>query len=578
MLWAEGSDDVFAEFEFVFYVRARDVVALSGKSAIDVLRLDEFDFTARQQEELTEYLSDNSDKVLVLLDGADEGGEMWKESKGLEKILQRKGGLHNCSFVITSRPCEAAYQLVPTCEQHFNITGLNDQHLEELLRRRLGQVEGEKLSETLKQTRWCPLRSLMAETPLVANIVTALADNGLSLPKSATELYTLVVVNMARRAVGKTQAGHFSGGTLEELPCSVKAGLLKIGKLALAGLKIGRYVFILEKDVQPTCGSLAKTFGLLVEFHTTSIRGDQHYVQFCHLTYQEFLAAYHVAQSDELVSELESCRREIGFGEEAWSFWRFLGGLLGPAKVKTLTWFLQKCDEGQQMPGAERWLILKMSLFAEAMLQPCSEGEDEEKVASCGREAAIPLLPRRLSLCSHVMSMWEVHAVSVSLAYAEQTTELNLSYCDLDREQVGVLSTSGGFRHIIRLTANGNRQLHGNGLGILAAAIGQSGKLSGLSLLESQLDDADSPSLCTILTGNPCLRQLVLGYDTLSPAVLKQLQPRLIGSKLRWLSFVHARLDAEGAKVVGEVLAHNDCLQKVDLSGNELGNDGAAAV
>ena len=110
MLWAEGSDDVFAEFEFVFYVRARDVVALSGKTAIDVLRLDEFDFTARQQEELTEYLSDNSDKVLVLLDGADEGGEMWKDSKGLEKILQRKGGLHNCSFVITSRPCEAAYQ------------------------------------------------------------------------------------------------------------------------------------------------------------------------------------------------------------------------------------------------------------------------------------------------------------------------------------------------------------------------------------------------------------------------------------------------------------------------------------
>ena len=52
------------------------------------------------------------------------------------------------------------------------------------------------------------------------------------------------------------------------LPCSAKAGLLKIAKLALAGLKIGRYVFSLEKDVQPTCGSLAETFGLLEEFHT----------------------------------------------------------------------------------------------------------------------------------------------------------------------------------------------------------------------------------------------------------------------------------------------------------------------
>ena len=102
--------------------------------------------------------------------------------------------------------------------------------------------------------------------------------------------------------------------------------------------------------------------------------------------------------------------------------------------------------------------------------------------------------------------------------------------------------------------------------------------MSGLSLLDSQLDDADLPSLCTILTGNPCLRQLVLGYDTLSPAAVKQLQPHLIGSKLQWLSLVHASIDAEGAQVVGEVLAHNNCLQKVDLSGNELGNDGAAAV
>ena len=70
-------------------------------------------------------------------------------------------------------------------------------------------------------------------------------------------------------------------------------------------------------------------------------------------------------------------------------------------------------------------------------------------MASCGRESTIPLLPRRLNLCSHVMSMWEVHAVSVSLAYAEQTTELNLSYCDLDREQVDVFNTNGGVRHII---------------------------------------------------------------------------------------------------------------------------------
>ena len=115
MRWAEGGDEVFGQFEFVFYVSARDTEALSGKSAIDVLRLDEFDLTVRQQEEVVDYLSKNSEKVLILLDGADESGELWSKCKGLQKILQRKGGLHRCSFVISSRPCETAYRLVPTC-------------------------------------------------------------------------------------------------------------------------------------------------------------------------------------------------------------------------------------------------------------------------------------------------------------------------------------------------------------------------------------------------------------------------------------------------------------------------------
>ena len=108
-LWAEGKEEFLQQFEFVFYVSGRDEEALKGKSAIDVLRLDEFDLDGSEQAEMVKYLSENSDKVLVLLDGADEGGDLWTKSKGLEKIFERKGALRNCSFVVSSRPCEAAY-------------------------------------------------------------------------------------------------------------------------------------------------------------------------------------------------------------------------------------------------------------------------------------------------------------------------------------------------------------------------------------------------------------------------------------------------------------------------------------
>ena len=90
---------------------------------------------------------------------------MWMKSNGLEKIFERKGALRNCSFVVSSRPCEPAYRLIPVCDQHFHLVGLNDQHLEELLVRRLGEVDGRALAEELKLEKWSQLRALMKEHP-----------------------------------------------------------------------------------------------------------------------------------------------------------------------------------------------------------------------------------------------------------------------------------------------------------------------------------------------------------------------------------------------------------------------------
>ena len=245
-LWAEGKEDFLQQFEFVFYVSSRNEEALKGKSAIDVLRLDEFDLDGSEQVEMAKYLSENSDKVLVLLDGADEGGELWMKSKGLEKIFERKGALCNCSFVVSSRPCEAAYQLIPVCDQHFHLAGLNDQRLEELLVRRLGEADGRAVASELKQAKWSQLRALMKETPLIANMVAALRLDGQPLPSTRTELYMVMVVNMVRRATAKSskRKGCMAAGTLNDLPAEEKTALSNIGRVAMIGLKQQPGIFL----------------------------------------------------------------------------------------------------------------------------------------------------------------------------------------------------------------------------------------------------------------------------------------------------------------------------------------------
>ena len=581
-LWAEGGDDVLSQFEFVFYVSARDGDALSGKTAIDVLRLDEFDFTARQQEEITEYLSDNSDKVLVLLDGADEGGEKWTKSKGLAKILQRKGGLRKCSFVVTSRPCEAAYHLMSVCDLHFHVLGFSQQRLEELLRRRLGEAEGQKLAEVLKQARWSQLQALMAETPLVANMVASLAANGLSLPQTLTELYTVVVVNMTRRSSAKTRLSRIIAGNLDELPAVVKASLTNVGKLALNGLKHGRFVFNIEQEVQPVCGDMAELFGLLVEFHTVSLRGERHEAHFCHLTYQEFLAAFCVSQSENVEQELDSCRCEIGFGEETWTFWRFIGGLLGRRKIETLMSFLIKSKRREDILYTKKGNIFAMSCFAEAMEQWLGESEDatvpEIENTGIRKKGEVCFLPYTLDLSSQAMSYSDMHAVSVSLAHNDRTAELNIAFCDINNKQLSILSAHGGLQHISRLNLQGNPHIHGDGLVTLASVLCQTKQLRELEMEECGLDEDDCAALSSLIIANKCLILLRIAENIFTTSALENLRPALVASVIVFLDLSDTSMNTEGAHVLGEVLAQSDHLQDVDLSRNDLGDAGAEAV
>ena len=579
-LWAEGREEFLEQFEFVFYVSGRDEDALKGTSAIDVLRLDQFDLAGSEQEEMAKYLSENSDKVLVLLDGADEGGDLWMKSKGLEKIFQRKGALRKSSFVVSSRPCEAAYRLIPMCDQHFHLVGLNDQHLEELLVRRLGEVDGRALAGELKLAKWSQLRALMKETPMIANMVAALRTEGQPLPSTRTELYTVMVVNMVRRATAKSITGSLAANTLDDLPTEENTALLNIGQLALNGLKRRRYVFDLKKEVRSACGDTVECLGFLEEFRTVSVRGERHEVQFCHLTYQEYLAAYFVSQSSNVENELHGCLKAIGIDDETIPFWRFVGGLLGREKVKALMSFLS----GSEAAGAKDWrstekhLLFQMSCFAEAMEQPCLDDQGEEQTTRNVAEAAEAFLPEKVDLSNTFLSLSEIHALAVSLAHSSHVVALNQSYSNLNGEHFQVLCSYGGVQHLHSLSVWGNRGLHGSGLTILAEALGRNGQLQYFNADHCKLDIDDCAALKHILITNKNLSTLCLSGNALSSLALRLLQPALSGSQLAHFFLRKTTLDAEGARVIGEVLSANSYLQTLHVHENSLGNDGAASV
>ena len=257
----------------------------------------------------------------------------------------------------------------------------------------------------------------------VANMVAALRLDGQPLPSTRTELYTVMVVNTVRRATAKSRKGSMAADTLDDLPVEEKTALAKIGQVALKGLKQQCYVFNLEKEVPPVFGDAAQRLGFVEEFRTVSVRGQRHKVQFSHLTYQEYMAVYFVAHAANVESELESCRRTIGCGEEAVPFWRFIGGMLGREKVNVLMSFLSRLETARERRSSGEHLLFQMSCFADAMDQPQTDDTTaEEGSASSIQEATLAFLPRAVDLSNQLLCSSDCHTLSVSLCHSSHVT------------------------------------------------------------------------------------------------------------------------------------------------------------
>ena len=299
--WAGGKLEVLSKFDFVVYVSARDATALQSGSVVGMLvtaleRQIELSDTERQALEI--YLKKNSRRVLVLVDSADEGGEAWERSKALENLFERRG-LGSCTFVVTSRPCPRAYDLVLSCKRRYYLIGLNDRRLDELLVRRLGEEEGVRVAAQLKEPSRQHVRELMKGTPLVANMMAKLASTAgraKSLPTSTTQIYVAMALDMIHHERTKGDKKFSKGqiiSSFDDLPSEVQKMVEQLGKLAVDCLRRRRFVFDMT-TLEEACGEEAISLGFLNKFvvkATGGSIGSAQEAEFRHLTWLEFFAA-----------------------------------------------------------------------------------------------------------------------------------------------------------------------------------------------------------------------------------------------------------------------------------------------
>ena len=390
--WAGGKEEVLSKFDFVVYVSARDAIALQSGSVVGMLvtaleRQIELSDTKRQVLEI--YLQTNSKRILVLVDSADEGGEAWEGSKALENLFERRG-LGSCTFVVTSRPCPRAYDLVLSCKRRYYLIGLNDRRLDELLVRRLGEEEGVRVAAELKEPSRQHVRELMKGTPLVANMMAKLASAGRakSLPTSTTQIYLAVALDIIHHERSKEDT-KFAGqiiSSFDDLPSEVEKMVEQLGELAVDCLRRRRFVFDM-KTLKEACGEEAISLGFLNKFVTRATGGSigsAQEAEFRHLTWLEFFAAHCLTRKSESpCTAIRSCAEVVGVDEETEPFWKFVCGLVNPMHLEEVLMCLQTVFSQRHRSGLDKrqWEWLAVRCIAEAAQQPTTNSSLRHEIS-----------------------------------------------------------------------------------------------------------------------------------------------------------------------------------------------------
>ena len=583
--WAEGEAEELSGFEIVVLVSARrDAEALKCDTPVEMLGCilqRQYKLSNAERKEMEMYMEMNSGRVLVLLDSADEGGETWAKSEALEMLFERRG-LEDCTYVATSRPCSLAYDLVPSCRQRLYLIGFNDRRLDELLIRRLGEEDGVGVAEKLKEPTLQHVRHLMKGTPLVANMVAELAvDGGNVLPSCSTQIYKAMAANMVQRQQRKVSGRpeRSAGKNMFAcLPDGVKARLEKLGHLALTGLCKRQFVFDME-EVVARCGGEVMDYGFLEEFERESVsQGPCHDVEFRHLTWLEFFAAYALSRMESPLRAIASCAEAVGVEEQTETFWKFVSGLVHLKHLLEVLERLQAAFTGQHNEGLEKrqWVRLACSCIAEAAQQLSSdESVDEERALL--EKACAAVIPSKVDVKSSRLSVVDAQLMAITLRHSPHVKNLNVSFCGLKADHCKALGS--GLTHIQVLEIMGNPGLHDDhGLDVLSKVIADCGapQLTHLDAHFSGLNIDDCAAIRLLLNIVTSLRRLLISYNNLGTAGLSKLQDSLGKVKLYLLDVGDSDMDNRAGRVLADIVEANQHLLCLYVMNNSLGNGGVS--
>ena len=313
-MWAKG--EILERYWLVLLLHLRESGTSKAKSINDFFYHDDADL----QERVVKFVRERSGHgVLIIFDGFDELSFYERSEESLFLDVIRGKILPLCAVVVTSRPyASCSIQELPLINRHVEVLGFTEQQIKTCIGQRIeNQRKAEELCLELKDR--LDITSI-CQVPLNCSIVLYVYEQeDYHLPRTLTELYNLFVLHSLKRFIKRTLSGRVASKlhSLGRLPVPCKNIFKLLCKLAFEGLKGDQLVFseddldslflsgCEESDADPP------VLDLMTSAKSYSSRGAQDTYSFLHLTIQEFLAAYWVANYSSDVQKLWFLKQKV---------------------------------------------------------------------------------------------------------------------------------------------------------------------------------------------------------------------------------------------------------------------------
>ena len=327
--WAEG--ELLNQYELVIFVQLSRFQAKSADKELGLYDLIKPYLSGETGRCISENLAFNGClNTLFILDGWDELPPSLRETSSFfhSIISGDSGDFLNASVMVTSRST-ISISLLPYVDKHVEVLGFDSAQVKEYITFHVPQNKEVVLSHFKK----FPNIQALSHIPFTLSIICSIVQDDDALPSTLTPLYDIYVrkvlfVNLKKHRQYQRLSSLRS---LEDLPTEILSVVKSLAELAWKGLTEDYLVFersdleeALDIEIPPDFDG----YGLLVSIPYDDRVGDSSLYQFCHLTLQEYLAAWHIAKLGH--DEAQALLDEYRFDDNRPKYhvvWKFFSGI-----------------------------------------------------------------------------------------------------------------------------------------------------------------------------------------------------------------------------------------------------------